>query len=143
MVRCRFWQKRRKLGRFIDDCGGRAMRLIAVLAFALVVSNTSCNAASLPVMGGFDCGKWVEARTIGNSSNAEEFVQGTINGLVFGTGFDFWQARGISVSRESAMLWMDNYCHQNPLSNVTSGAIELFEQNAGWNPKSRPSRSHM
>jgi len=110
------------------------MKAIATVFFAFLIP-AACRADSLTVMGRVDCGAWVEARTAGAAGSAESLVQGVLNGLSFGTGVEFWSARGVPVSRASAMLWIDKYCHENPLSSADTGAIVLFEQNTGWHPK--------
>jgi hypothetical protein len=79
-----------------------------------------------------DCGRWIEARTAGRASSLEAYLLGLLDGISFGAWVEFWKAGGIDTSKEQVFLWMDNYCRENPLSDVVPGAFTLFEERLGY-----------
>ena len=63
-----------------------------------------------------------------NIKDSQESVTDWINGAL--TGLDF--AKGVLGSKsnipsaDSRYFWVINYCEQNPLSNISDAAIELY-----------------
>ena len=89
--------------------------------------------------GQLDCGQWVAARKVnGAAARYEHFVLGALNGMSMASNAEFWRARDTQISRESAWLWIDNYCQANPLNMVFQGAYQLFRDRSGWAPRPSP-----
>ena len=90
---------------------------------------SSVSAFSSPLEGAVEarqapsCGEWVSHReksdtlALGNAS----WLLGYLSGLAVSGGKDFLSGTdNVSISR-----WMDNYCRNNPLRDVSSGGIAL------------------
>jgi len=105
----------------------------AILAAAALVALSAPAEAKKTVViaGSTDCGTWVESRTSATSAVPEFYVLGLLNGLAFGKQREFWHANGDKVSNASVYLWLDKYCRDHPLSNITTGAIALFRERVG------------
>jgi hypothetical protein len=106
-------------------------RSLIALAVAVLAISVSRADAGVVIEGQVDCGLWVKARTGGSAGYLEHYLIGLLNGMVMGTGIEFWRAGGVPVSREQVFLWMDNYCRSEPLSYVTGGAVLLMDERTG------------
>ena len=87
----------------------------------------------MQIEGIADCGVWVQSRTARLSQSLEHYLVGLLNGMVMGSGLNFWRSGG-PVSREQVYLWMDNFCRNQPLNNLIGGAVRLVNErtNGGW-----------
>jgi hypothetical protein len=113
----------------------------ALTAASMIVAGFSLTAQAAPapspiiggvvVVGGDDCGIWVASRTARTSVALEALTQGFLNGLALGSGVEFWQATDSTISREAVYLWMDNYCRQHPLEQLTKAWVALFTERTG------------
>lgn len=103
-----------------------SMRFL-IFVFIMLMSSPSI-AQGIYIEGTMDCGEWVQSRERQRSIAYETYLVGLINGLALGRKVEFWNAKGIVMSREQAYLWMDNYCKSNPLSQPTAGVFQLFEE---------------
>ena len=101
---------------------------VAVLAISVPMARSD---AGVVVEGQADCGLWVKARTGGTAGYLEHYLIGLLNGMVMGTGIEFWRAGGVPVSRDQVFLWTDNYCRGEPLSDVVRGAVLLMNERTG------------
>lgn len=109
---------------------------ITVLFIALLSCSVSASDAPiLSIRSGVDCGTWEVARYSGRASPYEDFVVGTLNGISYGRQIEFWSARGHVLDRETVMLYLDNYCKEHALDDVTRGVFQLFKEQTGWQPK--------
>jgi len=116
----------------------RATKPAAAVVLSLVILMLATRPANAQegviIEGSLDCGEWVNARTKALSSNLQHYLLGLINGLTLGHGHEFWRAGGSKLSREAVYLWMDSYCRQNPLKDVVTGAVALYQERSGWRP---------
>jgi hypothetical protein len=107
-------------------------RLFTRAVFATVISVAAAEANAFVVIGNSDCGDWVSRRT----TATETWVLGYLSGMyavVDSRTSD--PLRSIS-SANQIYVWMDNYCRNNPLESVSSGARQLFlelQKRAGTN----------
>jgi hypothetical protein len=108
-----------------------------VFVYAVIASlaASSVSHAGITVQGFFDCAEWVTARqnsAAGNSPAQEGFARawtmGFISGLAISAGKEFFDRPSGSISGEQVSLWMDNYCAQNPMSDIVNGAELVFDQ---------------
>ncbi len=78
----------------------------------------------------FGCGQWIKAREgKGFDANVvESWVNGYLSGLAIGTRAEFWNKGGNSLDKESAYLWIDNYCRANPLKGTDDAGGALFKE---------------
>ena len=84
--------------------------------------------APMTINGVADCGMWLEARATNRAMPLEHGLQGFINGISQGSGFDVWTANGVRTSKEQAFFYIDNYCQKNPLSNIWEGGFTLANE---------------
>lgn len=115
----------------------KTLLVVAVLLAALIQSTSHAQAQGVMVEGQVDCGLWVKARTDQRSVSLEHFVLGLLDGLAMGHNVEFWRAHGSNVSRDSVFLWIDNYCHANPLKSAIEATAELYTEQSGWSPPKR------
>jgi hypothetical protein len=50
---------------------------------------------------------------------------GFVNGVALGADLNFW-IEGGEITNDQVFFWMDRYCDNNPLKDVTDGVIALF-----------------
>jgi hypothetical protein len=84
--------------------------------------------APMTLNGVADCGMWIEARATNRAMPLEHSLQGFINGVSLGSGFDVWTANGVRTSKEQAFFFIDNYCQKNPLSTIWEGGMVLANE---------------
>ena len=80
------------------------------------------------VQGTINCGLWLEARKNSKSIHFENYVLGFVNGLALGRNVEIWRAKGMEISNEQLYYWMDNYCKNNPLKGVVTGAFDFANE---------------
>ena len=98
--------------------------LIAVIAMTipgLVFAQTKAS------FGRADCGEWVKSQTTGTQKQSDRaWLLGFLSGL---NQDDFYEDALDKVSSAAQIfLWMDNYCKNNPLEQVSKGAYKLFAE---------------
>jgi hypothetical protein len=73
---------------------------------------------------GVSCGQWLENRPLNNrrATQTEEWVLGFISGIGYG-GLKMG-----SSEHNSMFLWIDNYCKENPLDNLSTATKALVEE---------------
>ena len=104
-----------------------------VLAAAALIA-ASLIATPISAQRGFylettvDCGQWIKARRLDLADVWEAYLLALLDGMVLGSGIEFWKTRGIPLTRDQVYLWMDNYCGRSPLSNLIVGADELMAE---------------
>ena len=80
------------------------------------------------VFGSRDCGRWVKRI---DSPQTKVATEGWLAGYMSGMNF-LHVANGKKDALEKVnsldqmILWMDNYCNNNPLSSASDGAFTLF-----------------
>ena len=114
------------------------MRLLLALALIAIACPASADDGSqIWIANSTDCGLWGKGRDTHTAPIPESYLVGSLNGLAFGTGVDFWHAKGIEISVDAAYLWMDKYCRDHPLEMMMTGAIQLFSERTGWKAENR------
>ena len=89
------------------------------------------------VHGMTDCGSWVKHRKLGTANYVEWGLLGFLSGMPFvnkGTQLEmdadgnssFWVKNGVVLNKDQVLLWMDNYCRENPLKEMLDGALQLY-----------------
>lgn len=121
------------------SCRGQSARGLVLATLALLVVFSFARpgrAQGIHVEGGsLDCGQWVTGRAERQSVVLEGFVIGLLNGLALGHAIEFWRADRRPVSREAVYLWLDGYCRNHPLDSIVTGAMDLYSERSGRNPK--------
>lgn len=102
--------------------------MLALLSVGFLVTS-SAKAESIMVKS-YGCGQWIEAREGkgGNVRVLEIWMDGYLSGLAVGSNTEFWKKGGNSLDRESAYLWIDNYCRANPLKTTADAGSALFKE---------------
>jgi len=54
-------------------------------------------------MGKVDCGTWMKGRSEKTASNLEAHLQGLLNGMVLGSGVEFWNAGGVTITHPAGV----------------------------------------
>ena len=85
-------------------------------------------ANTIIVRGSIDCGDWLKAREVQQSSLYETYVIGVVNGMAIGRWIDLWNFEGNSISGNQVFYWLDNYCKKNPLKDVNSAIFEFADE---------------
>ncbi len=103
----------------------RLCLIVLVLSFTFTTPGMAMdNDDSYNIMGAISCGDWSKSR-----GGAEDMRRAVYYNWIFGyvTAFnrrtpDVYGILG-STDNESVYLWMDKYCHENPLNNLAGGWI--------------------
>ena len=98
-----------------------ALLVVAILASLCAAES---EAVTVAVMGYPTCGAWVQKRNSDGTPSfaASTWVMGFLSGAAWGTAEDLLNG----IDQASIEVWMDNYCHANPLSDVSSGSTILI-----------------
>lgn len=93
-----------------------------------ILCGISVNAGATGVMqiGTPSCGNWVK-EGINNSAMGGAYfywLSGYLSGMAVATNKDILR----DADTASIVLWMDNYCKENPLRHVDYAANELFTE---------------
>lgn len=104
----------------------------ALIAAAMAALLTGPATAREPVWTGttVECREWAETRAW-LQNDREGYLLGLLDGLSLGTWTEFWRAGGTKISHKQVFLWMDEYCRDEPLSDVTAGALLLYKERVG------------
>lgn len=76
-------------------------------------------------IGTTSCGSVVDALNIGDY---EQQYYGYINGFITGINFIEGGRLGLDVEDEAKMLFIKNYCNENPLDHFIAALIELEKE---------------
>jgi hypothetical protein len=91
-----------------------ALLLISILS-AQVMANTT--------VGSTDCGQWTQKP----SNPRKAWLLGFMSGLNFANPSRSDALNKLS-SADQIIVWMDNYCKDNPLNDVAVGGRELYAE---------------
>lgn len=108
-----------------------------MLAAALAMAAGSAGAQDyLLVRGQVTCDIWAKHRTSMTAASLESFFVGLLDGITAASRQNVWLVPH-EINAEQAYFWMDRYCADNPLSQVTYGAFQLIRERLGdgWNQK--------
>jgi hypothetical protein len=101
------------------------MKMIRLVAAYLSVALASSAIAGVTSMGDRTCGKWVADKPNNlHSASDQTWLVGYLTGLAVATQTDIL----VSPDLESLVLWMDNWCRANPLSTVSVGGTQLYNE---------------
>lgn len=83
--------------------------------------------AAVTLSEGPTCATWAEAQSGGGWLKAvsQAHLMGFVNGVALGADLNFW-IEGGEITNDQVFFWMDRYCDNNPLKDVTDGVIALF-----------------
>lgn len=77
-----------------------------------------------------DCGRWVSNKTTTDKAWLLGFISAS---STYTDSYENKDPYGKLPSAQQIYLWMDNYCKENPLTDVRSGAILLGYELDGFN----------
>jgi hypothetical protein len=98
-------------------------KLLFALAFAISLVTP---AHSQTTFGASDCGEWIKSQNIQKRSWLMGYLSG-INAAHYVGNMKIDHLDKLS-SADQAYVWMDNYCKQNPLNDLTLGGWLLFQE---------------
>ena len=98
----------------------KTVRVIAAAAICLAAQNSF----AYITFGAPDCGQWLKANSVAQARD-ESWLLGFLSGMNASAFGKVDVLEPLSSARQ-AVVWMDNYCRKNPLSNVNDGGIRLF-----------------
>jgi len=92
------------------------------LAIGLLAASSSGWGQSMS-FGDSDCGQWVA-----NPEGRKSWLMGYLSGMNSATADPTKNIDHLKKlkSAQQAYLWVDKYCRENPLKNVSDGGIALF-----------------
>ena len=101
--------------------------IAASLVIFLSTNLLGSQANAVEVRGVPDCATWAEAKALGGVLQvaSQVHLMSFLNGLAMATSKDFW-IEGGKITNDQVFFWMDRYCDNNPLKDVTDGAITLW-----------------
>lgn len=73
--------------------------------------------------GARSCGEWVTNRSSDRWIDMGEWMLGFITAAEYYNDYDLKHS-----DSEAFAVWMDNYCKQNPLKDLNSGAEQLVQE---------------
>ena len=97
--------------------------MIKSILIAIFFGITTYSSAQVATFGRPDCGQWFSMKT-----TSSQWLLGFLSGLNSGLASPKKDYLNSLNSADQAILWMDNYCRNNPLSSVQIGANTLFEE---------------
>lgn len=99
------------------------MKRLKLLLISFTIAAAASSEASVLIRGAAKCGSWVSDRNVGGALTAanEFWLLGYLSGLAVGARLDFMR----TADPKSLELWMDNYCRNNPLDSIATGADAL------------------
>jgi hypothetical protein len=103
-------------------------KIIYILLTIITLSCISIKVnAEVTTRGARSCGEWVTNRENKGSSlsfSSENWVTGFLSGYAAYSNKDILKG----TDNESIFLWVDNYCHKNPLEYTDSASGTLFKE---------------
>jgi hypothetical protein len=103
-----------------------------LLYIALVLyscASFSSYAGEIKGAGAGSCGEWVEERKSNSYFATLHWIQGFISAynLYVYSGKNPDGVFG-NADHKAIAVWMDNYCHENPLSSPAEGTVQLIKE---------------
>ena len=107
------------------------IRAVALLAGCLLSFNLF--ASAVEIRGSRTCGKWIEERSMSNSTHemnripiliTKSWFLGYLSGRADESGKNFLKG----TDNESIFLWLDNFCRASPNKTLESGGIDLARE---------------
>jgi hypothetical protein len=100
-----------------------AICLIAVITAAAIYLAAQLYSGGVTVYGSSNCGQWISGKTEWRRA----WLLGFLSGL---SSAEVRRGNPLSAlsSAEEAYAWIDKYCSEKPLGEVSEGAVELFEE---------------
>ena len=96
-------------------------KFLSILVLSLFMSS---NSNAIARLGAFDCGAILEFKNIQDS---RESVQDWINGFLTAVQLAREPLKeGAVPSTESRYFWVIKFCEENPLSDITEAAAQLY-----------------
>lgn len=100
--------------------------IFALLAVA-TLGGVSGSASAVQIIGGASCGKWIERHEASDKAPwpavaTENWLIGYLSGIALHSKKDILR----DADTASLVLWMTNYCNENPLNNISDGAQDLY-----------------
>ena len=100
-------------------------KLITTLALALGLATSA--GAQTTTFGDSDCGEWLSAPSAAKKAWVLGYLTG-INEMHQLSRLEPPDPLDAMNSADQAYVWLDNYCRQNPLERVRSGARDLYTE---------------
>jgi hypothetical protein len=100
---------------------------VAILASTFVLASPTIRAATIMGSGiTISCGGWVELRKTPNKGPVEEWSLGYLSGVAMWTPVS--PLDGLDAG--AVLVWLDNFCQQNPLAPFKIALDEFVRQRA-------------
>ena len=99
-----------------------------ILFFVLILPSNAWaydNKLEYFVLASVSCGKWIKAAENNNHSPYDWYVMGYLTAFNSRVKGIFNIAEGLDMP--SIYLWLDKYCHENPLLFIYSGLSKFVE----------------
>lgn len=110
----------------------RTLIQLALISLAAVTPLTKSENIATIGTGNLSCGKWVEARTQGNTDQQNLNVQWVAGYLA---GHSYYRAQRVKQTVVEDLptieLWLDTYCRNNPTHATFAAAAALVEELGG------------
>jgi len=97
---------------------------------ALAIALSASPSYGQTIIGTIDCGQWVKK----HSPVQNAWLMGYLSGLNTANARINYDPLGAVTSADQVIVWMDNYCQKNPMSDLYRAAVVLYlelEQKAG------------
>jgi len=97
-------------------------RIVIVTVVAILMSGRSEADRTYSVVGQgtVSCGAWMTARQERSAFGMQQWVLGFLSGVAFMGGPQIAPLE--STDAPGAWAWIDNYCHDHPVENISSAA---------------------
>jgi len=100
-----------------------------LVSISISLASVPSNSYALTTAGLADCGTWLGGRKSGGQNAL--IVQMWLLGFITGVNMRNVQNGrpdylGRMQSTEQGFIWVDNYCHQNPLHDTAMAGLELL-----------------
>lgn len=79
-------------------------------------------------LGSNSCGKWLEGKT---SPNARFAYRSWVSGFLTGVNWHTTGRQATVPDADAAVAFVDRYCENNPLLNISSAAAALVQEAGG------------
>ncbi|SOZ37014.1 hypothetical protein [Cupriavidus neocaledonicus] len=98
----------------------------SALVFAMLT--TTGHAENVSVLGAVDCGMWVKTRGDSLSGSLHQaWLFGFLSGANAAIGSSYGDPLH-GISSDQAVVWVDNYCRNNPLSKLADAGSTLYRE---------------
>lgn len=103
------------------------MKSVFFAALLLAGAISSAHAAAYTTFGAPDCGQWTTSATTTRKAWLLGFMSGLAARHAALSGSPADPLNALS-SGDQVLVWMTNYCKENPLSSVNEGGTRLFTE---------------